>query len=494
MNTKLCIPITANNINQAKDDLKKAEEFADLVELRIDYLQEITEESLLQLIDSAAKPLIFTCRPDSSKGKYNGTEEDRLKLFKMAIARGIAYIDLEYETQWKNEIIENCGHTKVIISHHDFEKTPDYMELLQIYRDINKCNPDYVKIVTMANSINDNFLIFKLLNEKVNLISFCMGIKGEISRILAPKFGSAVSFASLGKNMESAPGQISAQEMIDLYGFYEINEKTKVIGVIGEFAEHSKSKYMHNKFFHSNQLNNVFVPFKVDPGEDLEIFMNYFKKFDFAGAAVTIPHKIEVMKYLNIIDKTAREIGAVNTILNRDGILYGYNTDYIGAIKALKSKTEVTDRRVLVIGAGGAARAIVYGLKQENAQITIINRTLIKAKDLAKEYKCSFENFSCIETMVNIFDIIINTTNVGMYPDVGNSIVSTLPEGKIVMDIVYNPIKTKFVKLAEAADCRVVTGEKMLILQAMAQLKIWTGSEPEYSLMENVFLSMNREN
>ena len=225
----------------------------------------------------------------------------------------------------------------MIISHHDFKETPSLEKLESIYNEINKLSPDFVKIVTTANSINDNFIIFDLLKSKPNLIAFCMGQKGEISRILAPKFGSAVTYCSLGKGKESASGQITLDEMQNLYNVNLINKETNVIGIIGEFAENSMSKYMHNPNFKKNNLDFVYVPFKVAPDE-LTQFMDNFKKFNFRGAAVTIPHKRDIISLIHNVDETADKIGAVNTLARNNGKTIGYNTDYYGAVEALKEK------------------------------------------------------------------------------------------------------------------------------------------------------------
>ena len=494
MKTEICIPITAETAEEALKDMKQAKKLADLVELRIDFIRNIDEnklEKLLKSKKSKKKKIIVTCRPKSLCGNFDGNEEKRIKLLKKSIGLNADYIDIEMESNNKEieNIINNKKDTKIILSHHNLKKTLSLNELNNKYNEIKKLNPDLVKIVTTANSINDNFAIFELLKNKNDLIAFCMGLRGQISRILAPKYGSRITFASLKEGKESASGQISIEEMKNVYNTDLINNETKIVGVIGEFAENSMSKYMHNANFKEKKLNFVYMPFKARKEEVKEFIIN-FRKFSFAGASVTIPHKVEVMKYVDEIDETAKQIGAVNTVINDNGKLVGYNTDYYGAVEALKEKTKLKNKKVLVVGAGGGARAVVYGIKKENASITIINRTTEKAKVLAKEFNVEYGDIKNIKNLIKDNEIIINTTSVGMAPNTNESIIKgeDLIKGKIVMDIIYKPSETKLIKLAKKAGCSVITGDRMLIYQAIGQFKLWTGQNPDFKLMENALL------
>ena len=380
-------------------------------------------------------------------------------------------------------------NTKIIVSYHNFERTSPLKELESIYAKIKAQNPDIIKIITFARSINDNFKIFKLLKDRKNLISFCMGLKGEISRIIAKKYGSYMIYASLEKEKVSAPGQISIEEMKNVYNINLINQATKVFGVISEFAENSYSKYMHNKMFKAKKLGCIYLPFKVGNLE-LKEFIKNLRDFGFSGASVTIPHKVEVINHLDSIDKTAEQIGAVNTLVNNNGNIIGYNTDHYGAVQALKEKTELDNKKVLVIGAGGAAMAIVYGLNKEDAEITIANRTFEKAKSLADKYDAEAVPLENMKNLVTENQIIINATSVGMHPNSNESIIKQgeLIQARIVMDIVYKPRISKFVSFAKNAKCDVITGDRMLIYQGMRQFKLWTGKEADFRLMESALI------
>ncbi len=487
VNNKLCVPIVAENLEQARHDLQKAQKLADIIELRLDYFKNPDETDLENFIQAGRKPVILTCRTVSYGGEYKHSEARRAALFKAAIDQQYDYIDVEYDSQFVDSILDYSRGTRVILSYHNFQETPSLRVLNSVYEKIMRRKPDLVKIVTYAKRISDNFTLFQFLEDKAGLISFNMGVKGHISRLLAPKYNSLISFASLESTKTSAPGQLTVTEMKQVFNFNEINPHTTVLGVIGSQAEHSQSKYLHNQAFQAEKTDMVYVPFKVEAGEELADFMHYFREFNFKGAAVTIPHKVAIQEYCDELDNTALEIGAVNTLCYTANRISGFNTDYIGAVQALGEKTELSSQKVLVIGAGGAARAVVYGLVQARAKVTIVNRTFRKAKELAEKFDAEVAAFERLPGLMDAQDIIINTTNVGMYPDTNRSVVDKLPRGKLVMDIIYNPLQTRFIELAQAAGCEVVTGEKMLIYQALAQLKIWTGKEPEYHLLEKAF-------
>jgi len=482
---KICIPIVEKNIEDAINAIHSANAKADVIELRIDFLENVDTVSLEKLLDVVEKPVIVTCRLENQGGTGKITEENRQDLLAKAIEKKVDFIDLEFTSKTK---ISEKQSTLIIRSHHNFEKTPSIIDIKSILSAMKTKSAEIIKYIPTANSINDNFRIFEILQKSDDIISFCMGLKGHISRVLAGKYGSLITFAANAENQKSAPGQINIDEMKNLYNFSDINRETQVFGVMGEFAENSKSKYMHNPAFKENNVNAVYLPFKIDHGKDLENFMNNFREFHFAGSAVTIPHKETVMQYLHELDETAKAIGAVNTIKSNNGKLIGYNTDCVGAINALKEKVELAGKTVLVIGAGGAARAIVYGLDVENAEVTIVNRTFEKAQKLADEF--SVKSIGFVKLNIDKFDVFVNTTSVGMYPDVDSSVLDSFPKNRVVMDIVYKPLKTKFLQIAEECGCEVITGEKMLIHQAIAQQKIWTGNEPDFDFMSECFFKI----
>jgi 3-dehydroquinate dehydratase/shikimate dehydrogenase len=319
-----------------------------------------------------------------------------------------------------------------------------------------------------------------------------MGEFGQISRILTRRFGGLLTFASLKKGKESAPGQLTIDELSNIYHFKNINKETKLYGVVGNPVSHSISPVIHNSSFVEKGLNSVYVPMKV---LDIETFIKDFRKLDFQGFSVTIPHKESILPFLDDIDHVAGKIGAINTVVNQDGRLTGHNTDYMAAIKGLEdgmegNKGTLKDKKVAIIGAGGAARAIAFGLKEKGCDITIYNRTLERAKRLSNDVGCKFRRFEEISELNT--DILINSTSIGMFPNVEESPVpkNVLKEGMVVFDAVYNPIETKLLKDAEESGCHTVNGLTMFINQAAEQFRLWTGIKPPVELMENLAENM----
>ncbi|MHC4454174.1 MAG: type I 3-dehydroquinate dehydratase, partial [Planctomycetota bacterium] len=258
----------------------------DIVELRLDYISKMedAETCLEKTLKSKTKPIIVTNRPKREGGNFEGSEKDRLNLLQKATKLGADYVDVELDSV---SHITRRDSSKLIISYHNFKETPHNIN--KIYEDISQCKPDIAKVVTYANDITDNVKIFELLKTaNIPTISFCMGEYGHISRILTRKFGGLLTFASLRKGKESAPGQLTVDELSSIYHFKKTNRETKLYGVIGNPVSHSMSPVIHNSSFMEKGLNSVYVPMKV---LNIETFINDFRKMDFRGVSVTIPHK-----------------------------------------------------------------------------------------------------------------------------------------------------------------------------------------------------------
>lgn len=272
----------------------------------------------------------------------------------------------------------------------------------------------------------------------------------------------------------------------------KINAQTKICCVIGDPIQHSLSPAIHNTGYKSLGLNFVYTAFRV---ENLKDAVLGFRALGIRGISVTVPHKVSVMPLLNKIDNKAKEIGAVNTIVNDNGTLTGYNTDSPAALRALKEITSLINKKTVIIGAGGAARAIAFGLKGEKTDVLIINRTPEKAKTLAKETNSRFGGLSKLCEIKNA-DVIINATSAGMHPDTNTSIISQdfLRENQTVFDIVYNPKETLLIKYAKLKKCKIVYGYKMLLHQAALQFEMFTGLIPPVDIMEKTLLNQLEKN
>ena len=271
-----------------------------------------------------------------------------------------------------------------------------------------------------------------------------------------------------------------------------------IYGVIGDPIEHSISPKMHNAAFNKLGLNCIYLPFRVVP-QDLKSAMNGMRALNIRGFNVILPHKTAIIKFLDELDEAAQEIGAVNTILNDEGRLIGYNTDGLGAARALEGQhQDPSNKRIVLIGAGGAARAIAFTLARRARSILILNRTkhlaVILAKDIEqrlgkKILARSLAGNSLLEALQGA-DILINATSVGMYPRTGQTVATrkVLHSGMVVFDIVYNPVKTMLLREAEAAGAKAITGVGMLVHQGAEAFKIWTNHSPPIEVMRRAVI------
>jgi shikimate dehydrogenase len=255
--------------------------------------------------------------------------------------------------------------------------------------------------------------------------------------------------------------------------------------VVGNPIGHSLSPVMHTSALAHSGLDGHYLAFRV---ENIAAAVDGIRGLGIRGASVTIPHKISVLPYLDKVDPMAADIGAVNTVVNRDGVLHGYNSDCAGAVKALAQKTVIKGREVAVIGAGGGARALGFGLKQEGGIITIINRTVPRGEKLARDLGCRFRPLAELKTLA--CHIVVNATPAGMTPDVNSTPLAPklmAPE-MVAMDMVYNPLKTRFLKEAQSIGCTIIDGVSMFVHQGAVQFELWTGKKAPLDVMRRVVL------
>jgi len=255
--------------------------------------------------------------------------------------------------------------------------------------------------------------------------------------------------------------------------------------VVGNPIGHSLSPVMHTSALAHSGLDGCYHAFRV---ENIATAVDGIRGLGIRGASITIPHKIAVLPYLDEVDSMAADIGAVNTVFNKDGVLYGYNSDWAGAVKALSEKTVIKGKKVAVIGAGGGARAIGFGLKQEGGIVTIINRTKSRGEKLASDLGCLFMPLAELKKLP--YHIVVNATPVGMTPDVNSMPLSPnlMEPEMVVMDVVYNPLKTRFLQEAENIGCTTVDGVSMFVHQGAVQFEMWTNNKAPVDVMRKVVL------
>jgi 3-dehydroquinate dehydratase/shikimate dehydrogenase len=321
------------------------------------------------------------------------------------------------------------------------------------------------------------------------MIAIAMGEAGIMTRILGPARGSFLTYGSLNDEGATAPGQLTASVLRDVYRIDRIDGETEVIGLIGTSVSHSLSPHIHNAAFAAAALNTVYIPFQVADAIEFMRRMAHPRSreldWNLRGLSVTAPHKLDVMGCLDEIDPAAKEIGAVNTILIKDDALHGYNTDAPGFISPLRRKFgPLKNARCAIIGAGGGARAALWALRSEGAHVALFVRNSDKARPVAEEF--SIECRPLGTDRFDAFDIVINATPLGTRgerQDDTPAAADQLRGVRLAYDLVYNPLETRFLREARSAGCETLGGIEMLVAQAFEQFKVWTGHEPDLEVM-----------
>ncbi|MFQ5411723.1 MAG: shikimate dehydrogenase [Phycisphaerae bacterium] len=527
--TYLAVPVFGDSIEDVRRDITTAVDLgADLIELRLDRMPDVSDEDLRRLAEKPAAdvPMILTLRSVAEGGDCEASDEERIDRL-ADLGPLFDYIDLEFTTwlsehdlrrrlrralvraekAWPKEgqaARRPAPKCRLILSKHDFTGRPD--TLMRDQCDLlgtHECSVP--KLAWRARTIRDNFEAFEWM-QSWNLMSLpdrdisggiaiCMGPEGLLSRVLAKRFGAFAAFASLRPGLESAPGQITVTELKQCYRWDAINEDTTVYGVIGDPVDHSLSPRVHNAAFEEAGTNAVYLPLKVTASyEAFTAFMVQVMTDGsayFRGFSVTIPHKEHAVTFIErvggTIDKTAARVGAVNTItfdgdvdFERDLGFHGYNTDYQAVIDTLesglgRSASQFSDLTVSVLGAGGIARSVVAALTDRGASVTIFNRTDSRAVALADEFGCRQRPWD--RRGEGSPDLIVNCTPVGMGPETDASPLdeTRLKPGQTVFDTIYNPLQTKLLRAAEERGARVIDGLTLFAHQARAQFRIWTG-------------------
>lgn len=511
--TYLAVPVAADNCEEAVQQVEAADAAgAEIIELRIDYLENLSVEMLKRLVAEVKSkepvlPVIVTCRDVRQGGARAYPEHLRIELLTAALRCGADFIDVEYENfippENREKIITALSKSlkgRLILSAHNFEARFD--DIRKLHRQMLAMFPAAIpKLVYIAKHINDCFEAFDLLHAAGgDTIAFCMGAAGLISRIIAKKLGSFLTFASIDERNATAPGQLTVEQLRRLYRYDSINRETELYGVIGSPIGHSLSPAVHNACFGETGADKLYLPLLVEGarGEFDGLLNNILRRgwLDFGGFSVTIPHKQNALRFTaaggGVVEPLAEKIGAVNTLLiGPNNKLNAYNTDYAGALDAITEKLAITradlkDVTVAVVGAGGVARAIVAGLSDVGAKITIYNRTVERARTLAAEFNCTF---ACLGDLTGLAaKLVINCTSIGMYPNVDASCVpyESIKRSMTIFDTVYNPAKTQLLTDARKKRAKTIDGLAMFVNQALAQFKLFTGQNGNPKLMRKI--------
>jgi 3-dehydroquinate dehydratase/shikimate dehydrogenase len=494
---KVCIAIQAGSpgelVQRAEVGLKDSRFF----EFRLDTLPKPAAALpyLRQFLSERREvTAIATCRRKEHGGHFVGTLQAELAILSDAAMAGCQMIDLEVESAEQAKPAQiaklRSAGAALLISFHDFTRT---RSLEQVADRIERLKPDYVKVVSTARSLSDNLAILRLIEDRslsAHVVGIAMGEEGIVSRVLGPRAGAAFTFAALSDGIETAAGQMSAHTLLDLYRVEHLDQATRIFGVAGNPISHSLSPLMHNTAFRREVVNAVMLPLKARSLDDL---LSVVRELPLAGVAVTMPLKEEVLPHLANMDPLTAKIGACNTLrTGADGKLYGFNTDVVGVVRPLEKRLRLKGARVAVLGAGGAARAAVFGLVDQGAEVFVVNRTHEHAVTLARQAKAKSLKHEVFAKQH--FDVLINATPCGM-----KGVKQALPiaenelNASIVFDMVYNPLETPLLKLARSKGSHVVSGLEMFVQQGARQFEIWTGkAAPESEMLRVVEHELRR--
>lgn len=454
------------------------------VELRLDWLANDRERhaALQWLKRFAPKNAVFvaTCRRRVGGGEFAGSVAQELFWLRKAKEAGCRWCDLEIESvrELRTKSVQGLEvPPKVMLSFHDFRHTPKSLE-----------RPSAVgfaalKMAMMSRGLSDGMRLLRVSRGAKNVVAIPMGEIGLPARILALRLGSAQVYAPVAA--ATAPGQVGLHDLIHLYRAHELTEKTRVYGVIGDPVGHSLSPLLHNTGYVEAGKDAVYLPFLV---EDLREFLKVLPEFAVRGFSVTIPHKEKILHYLDVCEPLAEKIGAVNTVtVRRDGKLVGSNTDYVGVLRALERKMLLKGRRVVIFGAGGAARGAAFALSSAGAEVLICARRESAAKQLARAIRGAVLRRDALRK--EKFDALVNATPVGMHPHPGASPLQAAELNcPLVMDLIYRPLRTKLLRVAAARGIRTVSGVEMFLAQGIAQWELWMGTRAPEAMMRGAVL------
>lgn len=478
----LGLPDVPRLLEQARREAEAGENF---LEFRLDYLPDPEKgaQSIAAFLEGyPGCTVLATCRRHQNHGKFNGSIEEQLSILGLAIQAGARAVDLEIETA---EVVpERCAELRtrayLIVSWHHFETTPP---LDPVMKRMRKVPADVYKLVSTSRKPSDTgrILAASKLSPKIPLVTLAMGETGFPSRVLSTAMGAVFTYAAPAHVQGTAPGQINARQLRSLYRIDKFTKAAKIFAVVADPVRHSMSPTVHNRAFQSKRIDAVYVPLLVKPNQ-LRDFFQFAGDLPLSGFSVTIPHKRRIMRYLDYVDPLARRIGAVNTVVRKAGKWRGFNTDAEAVSGPLAKLTNLSKATVLIIGNGGAARGAACALADAGARIALTGRNPDRVRALARVVGA--EPVSHEQVMLRHFDIVVNATPVGMWPN-GNecSFEDKIP-GEIVFDMVYNPLETLLIKRAREQGRQVVPGLKMFIEQAVRQFEIWTGETAPRAAME----------
>jgi 3-dehydroquinate dehydratase/shikimate dehydrogenase len=488
---QVCIALGLEDVeallSHARAEYDAGERF---LEFRLDYLPS-PEAGILAIRKFLSRHsdcmILATCRRRQNQGRFHGSVEEQLHVLEAAREAGAKAVDVEIESA--ENCVERLPHLRasgyLLISYHNYGGTPPRLDA--ILRRMARIPADGYKLVTTARKPSDNQRVLALAStySKLPTVLLAMGETGFPTRVLSPAFGGLYTYAAPNAVQGTASGQICARQLRTLYRIGRFSRDARIYGVIADPVRHSISPAVHNRAFQARRRDAVYLPFLVTPGQ-LKDFMLFAEKMPLAGFSVTIPHKQKIIRYLDQVDPLARRIGAVNTVWKKAGKWRGANTDAAGVTTPLERHVRIAKSSVLVVGNGGAARGAAFALATAGARLAITGRNLDRVRALASA--CGAEPLAREQAEARMFDVLIHATPVGMSPRIHDCLFGGRIPGKLVFDMVYNPLETALLRRAKDQGATVIPGLDMFLEQAARQFEIWTGENAPRTVMEKAAL------
>jgi 3-dehydroquinate dehydratase / shikimate dehydrogenase len=502
---RVCAVAAGRTATDMADSVRAGLRETPTIELRLDFLGSDRERARFlhwlrtwRVRRSSEATFIGTCRRRAGGGEFAGGAQAELYWLVQAREAGCEWCDVEIETVrelGKQSVRQFAVPQRIILSVHDFRRTPRLPRVRRASRESEATSREgrrgkefnAVKMAALARSIGDSVRLLEFGRRSKDTVAVPMGEVGLPARVLALREGAPLVYAPVAES--TAPGQVSLQQLIHLYRAHELTRRTRVFGIIGDPVGHSLSPLMHNTGFIAQGVDAVYLPFLVS---DLGDFLRAVPTLGIRGFSVTLPHKQKILRRLSECDALAADIGAVNTVtVAGDGSLHGYNTDYIGVLRALEKKMKLAGSHVLIFGAGGAARAAAFALSRAGGHVSICGRREPAAQQLARAVGGDTMPRRALRSQR--FDAIVNATPIGMHP---RASISPLQAGelhcRIVMDLIYRPQQTRLLRLAASRGLSTVSGLEMFLAQGFAQWEIFTGRPAPQAEMRRVVIGALR--
>ena len=473
---QVCVAVTGATMDEIRRNRDGAEG-ADLVEMRLDT---VDLPDAAGALEGRRRPVIVTCRAAWEGGYFQGPEEARRAVLEQAIAHGAEFVDVEAMASFAPDLIRSRRGRGVILSSHYFDAMP--ADLAGRWRALKSSGAEIAKLAVTVTSLSETLQLMALArpepgeagNGPLGHVLIAMGEPGVPSRVLASKLGNRWTYA--GQSV--APGQFETKRLLNEFRFRQLRADAAIYGVVGSPVGHSRSPVMHNAGFAHFGLNAVYLPLQAADAQD---FVRFARAMDLAGASITAPFKIALMSEVDDLEPLARRVGAINTLVVRNGRWCGANTDVHGFSAPLSGRLAVKGVRASILGAGGAARAVAVALADMGALVTVCARRADAAREIAA---LAGGTVGAFPPRSGSWDVLVNAIPAGRDAATDSPIGAAPLDGEIVFDLEYAPAETRLLADARAAGCMTIGGLEMLVAQAERQFELWTGHRPPEGLFQ----------